>query len=191
MRTKLLCLMLLLASLSMFAEEHLKFKGVELNGSLQEFVSQMKAQGFTFKEEFANGAIMEGTFMGYSNCELFIGVTPNSKIVRSVSVYLPAEKNSWYSLKSDYTKSVEAFTNKYGKPTNQYSFFSKPYYEGDGYEMTGVKNEKCNFLSLWEVEKGTMGVEITKYCQVRIGYEDEANTILLRKEKEQNAYNDI
>ena len=183
--------MLMCASITMFAEEHLKFKGVELNGPLQEFVNQMKAQGFSFKEEFSNGAIMEGTFMGYSDCELFITITPNSKIVRSVRVYLPEEKDSWYSLKSVYTKSVDAFTNKYGKPTNQYSFFSKPYYEGDGYEMTGVKNDKCNYISFWEVEKGTMAVEITKFCQVCIGYEDKVNTDLMRQEKNQNTYNDI
>lgn len=191
MKTKLLCLMLMCASITMFAEEHLKFKGVELNGPLQEFVNQMESQGFTFKEEFSNGAIMKGAFMGYSNCELFIYTTPNTKLVWKVCVYLPEEKNSWYSLKSDYTKSVEAFTGKYGKPTDKFSFFSKPYYDGDGYEMTGVKTEKCHFSSFWELEKGTIVVKITKWCQVSLGYEDKVNSDLMEQEKNQNTYNDI
>ena len=193
MKTKLLCLILVIASVTMSAEGHMTFKGVELNGSLQEFVSKMETQGFTLKKylDTANGAIMKGSFMGYSNCEIYIYTTPNSKIVRLVKVYLPEQENNWYSLKSDYTNSVEAFTNKYGKPKDQVNFFSKPFDEGDGYEMTGVKSEKCNFISFWELDKGIIIVEITKWCQVSIGYADRINTDLMKQEKEQNTYNDI
>lgn len=194
MRTKLLGLVLAVATtLTMSAQEHFTFKGVELNGPLSDFITQMEAKGFVFKNNFenGNGASMTGSFMGYSDCELYIFTTPNSKMVRMVKIYLPEEENSWSSLKSYYTQSVDAFTKKYGAPGDEYSFFSKPYYEGDGYEMTGVKVDKCNYAAFWELEKGAIFIEISKWCQVCISYEDNLNTQLSSQEKEQNILDEI
>ena len=171
-------------------ESHIEFKGIPLNGSLSSFVEKMKREGFKFKEYSDNSvAIMEGLFTG-KNVEIFVISSSKTKTVWKVSSYYEG-KESWLSLKRDYNEMVELFKKKYGEPVKHFEFFSKPYYEGDGYEMQALKKEKCFYASFWETDKGTMIVEITEWGQIRVGYEDRINIKVKQKEELEDSMNDI
>ena len=48
------------------------------------------------------------------------------------------------------------------------------YYVGDGFEMQAVEKEKCRFMSFWSnIGGASYSVEITKYKQVKITYEND------------------
>ena len=71
------CLSLIFAVafvLSSFAQttEHLKFKGVPIDGTLSEYVLKMKQAGFHLIETDDGVAVLEGEFAGYRGC--LIGV---------------------------------------------------------------------------------------------------------------------
>ncbi len=50
------------------SSEHLKFKGVPIDGTLSEYVSKMKQAGFQLIETDDGVAVLEGEFAGYKDC---------------------------------------------------------------------------------------------------------------------------
>lgn len=192
MKNKLLIMLSLVIALSSFAQnsQHLEFKGIPLDGKLSDFVTQLEKEGFTFKEYARDYvAIMEGVFAG-DYATIYILATPKSKTVWKAAVNY-SEKESWTSLKSDYWDMIELYTKKYGKPENHYEFFSKPYYEGDGFELLALKKEKCHYISFYKLPLGTAVVEISQYGYIQIGYEDSINYQLKKQEEESEVLDDI
>jgi hypothetical protein len=158
-----------------------EFNGVPIDGDLTTFVAKLKAKGFTLKEYIDNGAIIKGK-VGTKDIDVYVFTTPKSKKVFKLSVYFP-ERSTWSFLKSEYEELVDIVTNKYGEPTSSYSSFKKPYYEGDGYEMSAVQLEKCNFASYWIKQNNlTLAVEISKWKQINITYENDKNMAIKKEE---------
>ena len=157
------------------------FDGVEVSGDLPSTIAKFKAKGYIFKKYLDNGAILNGK-VGYRNVEVYIYVTPKSKKVFKFSVFLE-EQLTWSNLKNDYDKYYDIFKEKYGAPDSEYSFFSSPYKQGDGYEMTAVTLEKATFSAYWLGRNNTsMVVSISKWNQVQLVYENDTNTDLKEKE---------
>ena len=168
---------------------HLEFKGIPINGKVDDFVKKLQTQGYSIVNKEDIGIIMSGQFTG-KEAEVMVINTKKTKTVWKVVVYLP-KQTSWYRIKSDYEYYTEMFTKKYGAPTHTFSFFSSPYYEGDGYEMSALRNDKCTYYSSYHTQNGTISVEISKYEQIKIAYEDSINSSLMDKEKEDAVINDI
>lgn len=111
--------------------------------------------------------------------ELNIVNTPTSKLVWKFAIYLP-KQDDWYSIKSQYNSFTNTLTEKYGEPTDSYTGFASPYYEGDGYEMSAIILDKCNYITIWA--NGTT-IQISKFKQVRITYENADNSVIDDEEK--------
>ena len=186
----------LLLSLSVFAQGHLTFKGLEINGSLAEFSAQLSSMGYTlfYTNDSGDAKVFKGPFAGYDDCKIFVLATPKTKTVWKVAVNFPEQK-SWSTLKSMYNNYKVSLTNKYGDPASDYHFFSKPYYEGDGYEFQALRNEKCFYTAMFENDLGDILIEIDdkdyNSGQVCISYEDKINGELRQSEKQQNINNDL
>lgn len=172
--------MVLLFSLITIIGVGQEFLGIKPEGSRLEVVNKFIAKGFKVKPQSANQNVtsMLGIYAG-TKYEVNIVSTPTSKKVWKISVYLPAETN-WYSLKATYEKFLETLTNKYGQPNQSYNFFQSPYYEGDGYEMSAVMLEKCQYSAFWD----NLYIQITQWKQVNISYENQINAELKEKETE-------
>jgi hypothetical protein len=173
---------LLTISISTFGQY---FNEVKIDGSSAEYIAKIKAKGYTVKEYYKNG---NGAILKKDLNELYVFWTPKSKIVYKVSLYLP-KKDSWYSIKAEYQKYSDILSSKYGepKPDNVYAYFSKPYYEGDGYEISALSLGKVTYFTFWDLsatENLQLGLSISKYEQVEISYENHKNTLI--KEKEQS-----
>lgn len=172
---------LLTISISTFGQY---FNEVKIDGSSTEYIAKIKAKGYTVKEYYKNG---NGAILKKDLNELYVFWTPKSKIVYKVTLYLP-KKDSWYSIKAEYQKYSDILSAKYGEPNpdNVYAYFSKPYYEGDGYEMSALSLGKVTYFKFWDLsatENLQLGLSISKYEQVEISYENHKNTLI--KEKEQ------
>jgi hypothetical protein len=159
-----------------------EFLGIKVEGKKDAVINAFKLKGFkiaTNSDMNRDVVRLEG-MAGGNNIELAIVCSPKSKTVWKFSVYLPA-KTSWNSLERDYEDYLKILTDKYGEPKSKYAFFSSPYENGDGYEMTAVSAEKCTYSAFWPPQIG-VSIKITKYKQVNISYENAINSALDDKE---------
>ena len=165
---QLITIAILFISINVFGQQ---FDGVNISGDLPTAISKYKAKGYTFEKFIDNGAILKGK-IAQTSIEIFIFVTPKTKIIYKIVGYLD-EDISWVSLKSTYNRFNEIITTKYGTADGDYQEFIKPYYEGDGYELSAVGQEKVNYSAYWINKLGlNIGIEISKFKQVKISYEN-------------------
>ena len=177
-------LILLITSLSLFSQEHLKFKGVPINGSLKTFVESMKVKGFSLIDSQDVVALMKGTFAGVSSCKIFI-VSAND-VVWKVAVEFPSN-DKWPEVKRDYNDLKESFATKYGITPEVQEMLP---HEEEYYSTSGgmiilhdeFDNEKAVYDSYFIIPNGVAIVGIkpdfrTSGClQVVIEYYDDINT---------------
>ncbi len=160
------------------------FNEVKIDGSPTEYLAKIKAKGYIFKKYFDNG---NGAILSKDLNELYVFWTPKTKLVYKVTLYLP-KKSSWYSLKSQYQDYKAILSAKYGEPQDTYEYFVKPYYEGDGYEMSALTIEKVVFFSYWDLSNQQnlqLGLSISKYEQVEISYENYKNGLIKKAEQDE------
>jgi hypothetical protein len=169
---KLLVFAMVLVSVVSYGQE---FMGVKVDGKKDLAITTFKSKGFILTDDSDGSAVMKGK-IGSDPAELFILYSPITKTVWSYKVFLP-KQTTWSYLKSDYEKYLNILTEKYGSPEKTYTFFSSPYDEGDGYEMTAVAVDKCTYAAFWTKEQGVR-IKISKYKQVQISYENAKNSEL-------------
>lgn len=158
--------------------------GIKVDGKKDAVINAFKTKGFKVNpihDVNKDDVIRMDGEAGGKKLEVGIACTPKSKTVWKFSVYLP-KQSSWYYLKNDFEEYLKLLKDKYGDPISKYSFFSSPYEEGDGYEMTAVGVEKCNYAAYWSDQIG-IWIKISKYKQVNINYENAINSALYDKEK--------
>lgn len=160
------------------------FNEVKIDGNSADYITKIKAKGYTLKEYYKNG---NGAILKKDLAELYVFWTPKTKMVYKVTYYLP-KKDSWYGLKSQYQDFYKLLSDKYGepKPDNVYEYFTKPYYEGDGYELTGLSLGKVTYFTFWDLsekENLQIGLSISKYEQVEISYENYKNGLIKQDEQ--------
>lgn len=166
---------------------HMKFKNIELDGSLTDFVAKLEKQGFTVLTKIEEGAALKGTFAG-KDVTVLIPCKAGETIWR-IGVDFEKE-NVWSDLKYSYNHYKELLTTKYGKGES-FEFFRTPYYDGDGYEISAVRNEKCVYSTFFKTPEGVITLEIDKSCCIRISYEDEQNSSLHSQQRKQQEYDDL
>ena len=175
--------------MSLYAQEHLEFRGIPIDGNLTNFVSKMKSIGYTVEAEDGNVVLMKGKFTN-RDATLLVCSSVKSHTVWKVCVLFD-EASSWNSLKSDYLEYKELFTKKYGKSSDCYEIFLDPYYEGDGYELQALRNEKCYYVTFFENSIGYVSVEMKKSERLGFNYEDKINSKIYSKEKDSSALDEI
>lgn len=194
MKKIVFALSILLFAATSFAQECMSFKGISFNNNLQTFSQKMKENGMTLTstDNSESGVILifKGNFANNSDCDIYVSAPKDKSCVCKVSVYTK-EFYSWYSLKSKYENLKNSFENKYGIVDNDYHFFEYPYEDGDGYEMSAVKMDKCYYAAFWHLSYGSICVNINKFSSVRITYEDTKNMNKLKAQAEQSINQDI
>jgi hypothetical protein len=175
----------LIASVVSFGQE---FMGIKIEGKKDLLITQLKSKGFNLQPKKVSTQtyeLMKGN-VGGNNFEIMVCYTPITNLVWKLIV-TTGTSETWSTLKSNYNKYKEVLIKKYGNPSSDYSFFSSPYDEGDGYEMTGVYAGKCNYASFFDLpnNEGSITLEITKWKEVDISYQNNANNEIRKKEKEQ------
>ena len=195
-KTCFLLLFFISIGLNVFSQEHLTFKGIPIDGKLSVFVAKLIQQGFVFDSNTPNGdaAILKGTFAGEDDCTIYVSSTPTEHIVCGVAVFLPPQ-TSWTMLNSQYIKFRVSLISKYGTPFRERRDFISPYYEGDGYEMQAINQNKCDYILGINTQGGTIGLSISSDSynsgKVLIIYQDEVNSKLKDSEMEQNMIDDL
>lgn len=113
------------------------------------------------------------------------------KVVQVITVIFMPDDNSAYttytSLNSDYNTIKKAMVSKYGesKSLNQ---FSRPYENGDGYELTALKVGKLFKTDIWEdLDKMIISMNATKSCIFQLLYASKKSMAEYKKKEQETA----
>ena len=167
------------------AQEHLTFKGVPIDGTLDTYVANMKKAGFTFIGEDDGIALLRGDFAGYRNCTIGVVTLKSIDIVNRISVLFDSHQD-WNNIYVNYSSLKEMLTTKYGKYADcveKFEGYSEP--RDDNGKMHELTMDKCKFYTIWETDKGSIELEIIKGNlgggMVRLTYWDNINTMSVQE----------
>ena len=169
----------------------IEFKGIPITGDVDAFAAKLQALGYNPLTVTDDGIIvMTGQFVN-EDCSIFLLSTTKTKQIWKVAVFIENTYTSWSSIKNDYNNYKELYIKKYGHPDHDYHFFSRPYYEGDGFEMSALKRDKCRYLVGFDMPGGAVSLKMASNCQIVFQYENTVNSALDTAESESDILNDI
>ena len=165
-------------------KEHLIFKGIAIDGTLNSFVSKLKQSGLTLKESKESVAILEGDFAGYKDCIIGVSSLKGKDLVHKVVVFFPY-RTTWSALSTNYYNLRKLLSEKYGEPTIVTEQFSeKDFALDDNMKMLQVQFDNCKYKAVWSLEKGEIQLLIdhsdSRECFVTLVYFDNLNSEEIR-----------
>lgn len=192
MKNILIALYLSLTICNSFAQtnadssRHLTFKGVPLDGTLDQYVSKMKQSGFKHLSTEDGVAMLQGDFAGYKDCHVGVSTVKQKDLVYKIGVLFP-EKETWSTLSGNYFDLKQMLTEKYGNPSDVVEKFdrqSEP--RDDNSKMYEVKFDRCKYYSIWKTDKGEIQLSIdhndVTSCFVKLAYFDKINGAIIKKQ---------
>ena len=171
----------MLCAIYSFAQEHLAFKGVPIDGTLSSYVAKMKAKGFTYLGSSDGVAALKGDFAAHKSCTIAVGSLQNRDLVSRIAVVFP-EQDQWRFLFRDYSELKELLTIKYGEPSQcieEFQGYSYP--ETDSDKLYRVKFDQCKYGCIFSTNNGEIHLTIEHRdnlsCFVKLLYIDGINNI--------------
>ena len=186
MKKIVVTLFLLMSFTLTFAQssEHLKFKGVPIDGTLSEYVLKMKQAGFQLVGTDDGVALLEGEFAGYRGCLIAVSTLKSVNVVNTIGVVFPAREN-WSSLEGDYEHLKSMLTEKYGEPSDvveKFQGYGDP--QTDQEKWINLMTDNYTWYTIFETENGDIQLSLEKgdYGEyfVLLKYFDKINTEAVR-----------
>ncbi|MCQ2232545.1 MAG: hypothetical protein MJZ30_11935 [Paludibacteraceae bacterium] len=161
MGKRLVSLLIFLASaVGVLAQDHLKFKGVPLDGTREAFVFRMKSAGFKEVRKEQDVTLLTGEFAGRKDCQIGVSALKTRNLVSRIAVAFP-NHSSWRELYEEYADLVDMLTEKYGAPAEQVARFEvQTTPPDDAYRMTLVQLDKCRYRTVFDMAVGRIEVSI-------------------------------
>lgn len=164
---------------------HLKFKGVPIDGTLDAYVRKMKQKGFVEVESGNSVATLTGDFAGFKECTVHVSTIDGKDLVSKISVTFPAQEQ-WKYLHDDYKHLKQLLTEKYGEPTTCTEEFQNNYLGSkldDNMKMHFVGSDQCKYISQFTTDKGEIvlwiGHKGYSSSFVALAYSDKINANIL------------
>ena len=164
--------------------EHLSFKGVPIDGTLEDYVSKMINSGFSHITTTAGTAILNGDFAGYKDCQVVVSTLKQKDLVHKITVIF-SKQNTWSTLSGNYFELKNLLTEKYGKPSvmvERFDGFPQP--EQDEVKMLEVMSNNCKYYAIWTTDKGDIQLSIVHDnilgSMVKLAYFDKINGNIIK-----------
>ena len=171
----------ILMAANVMAEGHMKFKGIEIDGTPKEFIKQLEAKGFKYSGFYNGVDVLTGDFAGYKNCNVAV-IATNNVVVR-ITVFFP-ESDTWEALYKNYSILKELLTTKYGSPVTDKEEWQNSYGQrDDNSKMHELKMNRAHILSQFDTSEGSVRLEIAHLdfdCYVVLSYFDNQSQDQLR-----------
>ena len=165
--------------------EHLTFKGVPIDGTLNEYVAKMKQVGFTHVGTQDGAAILRGDFAGFKNCTIVVVTIKGTNKVNTIGVMFP-EQDDWASLEDRYVQLKSMLTEKYGEPSDCVETFQGGYGapQTNSEKLLKLKINECTWCTTYSTPNGDIQLSIDNQslmsCNVILRYFDKINTDAVR-----------
>lgn len=185
MKKLFICLVcIIIAEITMAQGQHMKFKGIPIDGTLKEYINAMTKAGFTYDNTYDGIAVLKGDFAGFKNCTIGVSTLQNCDLVNRIAVLFP-ENNKWADLLEDYEQLKAMLIQKYGEPESSEEKFTKQVTDDDS-KICAVGTDDCVWCSEFKTELGGIKLSIVDgvlYHRglVRIVYYDKINTQKVQK----------
>lgn len=171
-------------AVSVMAEGHMKFKGVEMTGTPKSFVKQLVAKGFSYMGEVDGTDVLIGNFAGYKDCKVFV-LSKDNEVIR-VNVAFQ-DYDNWSALYGNYTALKDLLTTKYGQPAiDKEEWQSRIEPSDDNSKMHELRMDRATFFSEFDTAEGVIQLQILKLnysmCVVCISYFDNQSQARLKNE---------
>lgn len=192
MKKIFLAIVATILSISAFSQSgHLTFKGIQIDGTLNQFVSNMKSAGFFSAGQKDGTVVLKGDFAGYKGCYIIVSTLRNKDLVSRIVVMFP-ECSNWSILDGNYSKLKEMLTTKYGEPSESVEEFQNSYAgRNDDFKMHELKMDRCHYQTIFQTDKGYILLRLMHdnygKCYVLLAYYDKINGL----EVEAAAMNDL
>ncbi len=176
----LLLSILLLPLLSSYAQnsDHLTFKGIPIDGSLQTVIGKLVQNGFT--RVYGEQSAVSGRFLN-EDATVVVRTSDKTGNVYGITVGLEGS-DKWSEFKAKIDNIATLFTKKYGEPSEVHS-------ERDnesmtiGWEILFMKDGKFQYYYSWTAENGKISLHaVSSYDNeetIIINYVDSKNSELL------------
>lgn len=152
MKKSILFLLVLLTS-GLMAQQNMTFKGIEIDGLMDEFVSALEKEGFERVREEDGVVVMMGDFAGYSNCEVAVISSGNDGVVDAVGVMFH-KREEWSAIEDDYNSLKSMLTMKYGRPFPVIEEFQGRTFDDNKIKFSFLMSERCKWMSIYDMERG-------------------------------------
>ena len=177
--TALLAAALSLTAFAQNESQHLTFKGVPIDGTLSQFVTNMKAKGFTGAVNKDGTAALQGDFAGYKGCYIIASTLKNKDLLSTIGVLFP-ECETWSILEGNYLKLKGMLSTKYGDPAEEVEEFQNKYGgRDDSSKLHELKMDRCTYQTLWRTDKGNLVLRLINgdfgSVHVLLAYYDKIN----------------
>ena len=167
----------------MMGQEHMKFKGVEIDGTLTDMVTKLKTKGFVYLGAEDGIAMLKGDFAGYRECQIVVLSMKETGKVNVVAVAFP-NREEWSSLERNYNSLKSMLIEKYGEPMRVIEEFQRDYVPDNSSKWHELSMDRCTWVSVFETDKGDIELYINKLdygsAAVILKYYDKANTDVVR-----------
>ena len=167
------------------SSNHLSFKGVPIDGTLEEYVVKMKQNDFTLLQTEDGTSYLSGDFAGYKNCIVGVSTLKQKNLVHKIVVVF-TDKDTWSGLYTNYFDLKQKLTEKYGNPSDVVEKFDVPSYSqprDDQEKMYKVQFDQCKYYSIWKLETGEIQLSIdhnsVTSCFIKLAYFDKINGAII------------
>ena len=186
MKKILLCIVSVLFAVSAMAQsEHLSFKGVPIDGTLDQYVAKMKAAGFTYLGQQDGTAILQGDFAGFKGCTVGVSTLKSVNVVSTIGVIFPS-CDDWSSLEQNYDHLKSMLTEKYGQPSDVVERFQNGTPRDNNSRLHELYMDRCTWYTTFTTPKGDIQLSLQKggYGSyfVLLKYYDKINTDTVRQQ---------
>lgn len=148
---------------TVFAQQHLSFKGVPIDGTLKSYTDAMIKAGFHYEGTQDGMSLLSGDFAGFKNCYVGVYTLKNVDVVSHIAVIFP-ERDTWPLLSRDYEQLKEMLTEKYGTPTEsveKFTGYAKN--SDDNYEvMHDLREDQYEWYSTFTTDLGDIKLTLSK-----------------------------
>jgi len=127
-----------------------------------------KKYRFVRKDDDGN-LIFHGEVFGDS-ASVLLFMNNSSQLAKVAVIIITPDEDA----RRTYDNLKRSLIAKYGEPTDDFHFFSSPYEENDGYELTAFRVGKATFASYWHPGPGKnvpVSIDITQRLNVEVTYE--------------------
>lgn len=150
MKRLFLSLLISFCTLCMAQTNHMKFKGIPMEGTVESFVKKLEAKGYTYLGQSNGQACLLGDFAIRKDCG--IAVTSENGVVKEVAVLNPAKEN-WADISREYYILKDMLTEKYGKPESMEEFHNGDC-PTDLLKFLALVQGECTFASRFSCNEG-------------------------------------
>jgi len=187
MKAIFLTLASILFSLNLNAQtaesQHLLFKAVPIDGTLNEYVAKMKLNGFVVVATEPGATMLQGDFASYKKCLIGVVTMQQKDLVSKIRVMFP-EQEDWATLYGNYINVKEMLTQKYGAPAEVVEEFrNHPGVKDEGLKFMYVYSGDCNYTTIFKTPSGEIRLYLDHTqsdCFVGLSYLDKINGEIIK-----------